>query len=149
MSKYCEFCADYNDGTNNFCPRCGKPFEDLKLQKPSYTNAYGLWHVTTEGDVEGRSITDLGVHEGYLDEIASDLAYKCYYSLQFSLENPNRIPRGTNINSVSIALDIESGTWDMKGPQRVKFVSELLKDRKVTVTESNYYASVVLNWDKK
>lgn len=34
-----------------------------EFKKP-YDKAYGFWHVTTEGDCEGRSITDLGVFAG-------------------------------------------------------------------------------------
>lgn len=33
-----------------------------EFKKP-YDKAYGFWHVTTEGDCEGRSTTDLGVFE--------------------------------------------------------------------------------------
>lgn len=40
-----------------------------EFKKP-YDKAYGFWHVTTEGDCEGRSITDLGVFEGNIDTIA-------------------------------------------------------------------------------
>ena len=36
--------------------------------------AFGWWHVTTEGDDEGRTTRDLGYHYGYLDEIALRLA---------------------------------------------------------------------------
>lgn len=32
----------------------------IEFKKP-YDRAYGFWHVTTEGDCEGRSTTDLGV----------------------------------------------------------------------------------------
>jgi len=32
--------------------------------KEEYKNTYGRWRVTTEGDVEGRSTTDLGTHLG-------------------------------------------------------------------------------------
>lgn len=53
-----------------------------EFKKP-YDKAYGFWHVTTEGDCEGRSITDLGVFEGNIDTIALALADRCYYSLRF------------------------------------------------------------------
>ncbi len=33
-----------------------------EFKKP-YDKAYEFWHVTTEGDCEGRSTTDLGVFE--------------------------------------------------------------------------------------
>ena len=56
--------------------------EEEKSRHP-YTNPYGLWEVTTEGDCEGRSRKGLGVFEGYLDDIAFYLANKAYYTLEF------------------------------------------------------------------
>lgn len=59
-----------------------------EFKKP-YDKAYGFWHVTTEGDCEGRSITDLGVFEGNIDTIALALADRCYYySLYFTAVDP-------------------------------------------------------------
>lgn len=55
---------------------------EKKINAP-YDNPFGIWHVTTEGDCEGRSPRDLGFHEGYIDEIALALADKCFYSLYF------------------------------------------------------------------
>lgn len=111
--------------------------------KKTYNNAYGLWRVTTEGDCEGRSVRDLGVHSGYLDEIAFALADKCYYSLCFKLVEPLQldVPQRSKVN---IMLDIDSGTWDMQGSQRINFVANLLKDRDVSVNPCSYYASVEL-----
>jgi hypothetical protein len=43
----------------------------------------GWWSVTTEGDEEGRSTTQLGTHYGHVAEIAFSLADKCYYALEF------------------------------------------------------------------
>ncbi len=111
--------------------------------KKAYNSAYGLWRVTTEGDCEGRSVRDLGVHSGYLDEIAFALADKCYYSLCFKLVEPLQldVPQRSKVN---IMLDIDSGTWDMQGGQRINFVANLLKDRDVSVKPCNYYSSVEL-----
>ena len=43
------------------------------MNRKKYTN-YGTFKVTTEGDCEGKSTRDLGVHTGYIDEIAFALA---------------------------------------------------------------------------
>ena len=43
----------------------------------------GLWHVTTEGDCEGRSVKDLGYHKGHIIDIAHKLSGENYYSLHF------------------------------------------------------------------
>lgn len=45
---------------------------------------YGVWAVSTEGDCEGTSAPkDLGIHEGYIDEIAFALADKAMHELYF------------------------------------------------------------------
>ena len=113
----------------------------------NYANPSGLWHVTTEGDCEGKSITDLGTHEGFLDVIAHQLAYKSYYSLQFTRVNPASLTAvKSNTKSVNVTLDIASGTWKLSNDERVEFFNSLLKDRPVTVTNGTSYASVTLNF---
>ncbi len=107
---------------------------------------YGLWKVTTEGDCEGRSVRDLGIHEGYLDDVAFDLADKTYYYLQFTLVEPKKPIPSTKPSpkSVNIVLNIESGTWEMSGSERVKLISKILSGRPVQVSDGQYYASVTL-----
>lgn len=57
----------------------------------SYKKAYGFWEVTTEGDCEGKSVSRLGIYEGYIDEIALALADRCYYSLCFRPIDPRAL----------------------------------------------------------
>jgi hypothetical protein len=108
--------------------------------------ALGWWHVTTEGDYEGRSVHDLGTHYGYLDDIAFALGGKSYYSLNFSAIDDPLVPPTTQkpVKWVSVVLDIDSGLWDKNYPERAEAVREILKDRPVVVKEGNYYASVIL-----
>lgn len=120
----------------------------MATRNPDYNKPYGTWKVTTEGDCEGRSIRDLGTHEGYLDDIAFKLANKSYYSLTFHLIPDDKkidvIPKsGTKVN---VSLDIDSGTWpsDMNSKQRVEFFQNMLRGRDTFVTEGQYYASVTL-----
>lgn len=114
-------------------------------KKDRYLNPYGLWKVTTEGDVEGRTIRQLGIHKGYIDEIALALADRCYYSLNFKAVDPTEknhlFPTRTKVN---VQLDIDSGTWDMHGKTLVEYAKEIFKDRPVVVDECNYYASFTL-----
>lgn len=42
------------------------------------------WRVTTEGDVEGRSIQELGTFTGHVVDIAMALKSRAYYTLTFS-----------------------------------------------------------------
>lgn len=105
--------------------------------------AYGIWTVTTEGDCEGRSTTNLGTFEGFIDEIAFALAGQAMYGLRFDLAKDLNVvskPR----TRVNISLDIDTGTWDMQGPARIEFFKRMLAGRNVSVVESNYFASVML-----
>lgn len=109
-----------------------------------YKNPYGTWMVTTEGDCEGGSIKNLGVYQGYFDDIAFALADKCYYSLRFK-KICTDVPKPTKaIKEVNISFDIESETWDMNSSERVQFVRSMLQGRDTHVFESNFSTSVTL-----
>lgn len=60
-----------------------------------------MYHVTTEGDCEGRSTTDLGIWEGDIADIAFHLADKSYYSLNFS---PISVKKPTKITSEKVDI---------------------------------------------
>lgn len=119
-----------------------------------YSNPFGAWRVTTEGDVEGRTTEDLGTYTGYLDFIAYHLADKAVYGLEFK-----KIPMKPSIQpiktrktlekvEVHVQLNIESGTWGMNPEDRVRKLRLfyiMLKDRKHVVVEDGcQYSSVKL-----
>lgn len=121
--------------------------EEVKSRHP-YTNPYGLWEVTTEGDCEGRSRKGLGIFEGYLDDIAFYLADKAYYTLEFKKISIPRISHedvSMEQSEVDVLLDISSGTWDMSSEKRVLEFKKLLSRRNVHVTKGQFYASVKLS----
>lgn len=154
------------------CPACGRKYANnskfcsddgtkllveaevagmVQPLKEPYNNPYGLWIVSTEGDVEGRTTRQLGSYEGYLDEIAQRLASEAYYSLTFRKakelpykDDPKEYPK-----SVSVTLDIGSGSWDWDRKDRAATVADLLKDRPVMVTEGQYFASVILKFKEQ
>lgn len=106
-------------------------------------SAYGLWHVSTEGDVEGRSTTDLGVHEGWLDEVAFSLADRAAYSLTFTFVE-SVIPKEP---AATVSVNFHH---TMKIPDHpTSVLSILLRDRPVKVTESNYYRTARLSRNVK
>lgn len=108
-------------------------------------SALGWWKITTEGDCEGKTITDLGIHYGYLDDLAFSLGGKAYYHLNFEfIDRPVPKPEPSRVNVVHIQLGIDSGTWDLPSIHRAQAVRNILKDRPVVVGESGYYASVLL-----
>lgn len=108
-----------------------------------YNKAKGFWKVTTEGDCEGRTTHDLGIHFGFIDDIAFSLADKAYYALTFKAIEPYtaKAPKATKVN---VVLDIDSGTWDMKSETRQAFVEQMLQGRDTAVAKGQFYASVEL-----
>ena len=107
--------------------------------------ALGWWKITTEGDCEGKTVTDLGVHYGYLDELAFSFGRKSYYSLTFqAVKRPVPAPFLEPVREVCVTLGIDSGTWDLGRIGRVEAVRQILKDRPVVVGESHCYAAVTL-----
>lgn len=111
----------------------------------AHISPHGIWHVTTEGDCEGRTTRDLGVHEGYIDDVAFALAGSAFYKLEFNPVDVKKLLRRPGLGTeVSVSLPIDSKTWDLKTSERVEFFRRLLAGRDVAVSESNYYASVKL-----
>ena len=109
--------------------------------REDYKNLYGNQKVTTEGDVEGKTITHLGTHLGFVDEIALHLADKCYYSLRFKKikEIKKYIPSRERVN---VSFDIDSETWDDNN--RKETMVDVFKDRPVIISKCNHYASFTI-----
>lgn len=105
------------------------------MNKKEYTN-YGTFRVTTEGDCEGRSVMDLGVYTGYIDEIAFALADKCYYTLHFKSVEPTPLDMTPKKDTVKISLDIDSGTWDLKGSDAMNYFKSFFADRDIEVVDA-------------
>lgn len=150
---YCPNCRNKVTANSNFCNYCGKEIPAVineSIPAFPYNESYGFWKVTTEGDVEGRTMKDLGVHEGHIDEIAQALSPACYYSLHFeAAPDPKKFgnerePR----DEVSININ-SSDLWRLSGDERLAVISELLKDRPVKVKDGKYYKSVTLVFEKK
>ena len=120
----------------------------MSNKKAPYLNPFGTWVVTTEGDVEGRTVNHLGTFMGYIDEIALSLADKCYYGLKFEAIKPVTSFEPTGKSTV-IALNIDSETWDMSSEKRVEFFRKLLQDRPVVVQEDGNFASVRISLSAK
>ena len=108
-------------------------------------DAFGTWKVTTEGDCEGRTVRHLGEHTGYLDDIAFALADQAYYGLRFDRVVPIKVDGSEKTGtSVSVSLNIDTGTWDMSEAKRVAYFRKLLDGRATHVQSGQYYASVIL-----
>lgn len=109
--------------------------------------------------MEGRTTKELGVYYGHVAEIAFFLANQVYYSLAFKSHNappPSSAPSYyPSRRSVFIHLGIDSGTWDLRGEDRVRWFEKWLDvtDPKIEVSERNlsdvvYYASVYISLEE-
>lgn len=123
------------------------------MNKKEYKN-YGTFEVTTEGDVEGRTRKNLGVYTGYIDDIAFALADKSCYQLHFKLTTPpNEFDMTPKKNKVTIALDIDSGTWDLsnkpyneyKDCEAKDYFKSFFSDRDVEVLGTHGYGSCTIS----
>ena len=79
---------------------------------------------------------------GYLDEIAAKLAHQVEYKLTFKAELPEVVDALPKRKSVEICLDIDSGTWNISGEQRLSHLRNLLRGRPVFVEAGHYHSSV-------
>lgn len=147
----CPKCKTAKENDKKFCDECGTKLEQFAdangIWKP-----VGLWCVTTQGDEEGKSTKQLGVHEGHIVDIARALSAEAFYDLNFrpmkALDKMKiRAPRA----NVHVQLDIDSGTWEMEKEPRMAYFRTMIKDRDdVRISASNYYGAVVFNFlDKK
>ena len=102
-----------------------------------------LWSVSTEGDCEGRTVHNLGTHEGFLDDVALGLATEAYYALDLAPVEPDTRRLVDSGSSVHVRLPISTGTWG-DHPHRLSYFRELLAGRPVEVEESIYFACVRL-----
>ncbi len=111
-------------------------------------SSYGEWIVTTEGDVEGRSTQNLGVHEGYVDEIALSLANRSYYILNFRRTN-TKILKNVSPTKDKTNIKVEGMTDSSDRKYRVEEYKKFFAGRDIFVTECNYYASVTISKEKE
>lgn len=100
---------------------------------------YGVWRVTTDGDREGRSTRQLGVHEGFLEDIAFALAPQAMYDLTFELmDTKASLPLPTR-NEVHVQLYTPNGkgkAYDTEG------LMDMLRQAGVKCEKGQYYESV-------
>ena len=119
-------------------------------KRVEYTN-YGTYKVTTEADCEGRTTRDLGTYTGYIDEIAFALADKCYYNLCFHKVEPEVLDMTPKKDTVTISLDIDSGTWDLKNGngEALRFFKNFFADKDLKVVSTSGYGSCTITTHKE
>ena len=144
---YCKEC--YMD-TETRCYDCWRreiPMKEKEANRNaeySIPSRYGYWQVSTEGDEEGKSIRNLGVFHGNIDEIAFALADKAMYSLDFKQINPNNIPTPEEYKTrVEICLDLKDIPYG-DSRARINIMQEMLSETNISVEKGNTYSGVSL-----
>lgn len=109
-----------------------------------YNNFYGIWEVTTEGDVEGRSTRSIGIYEGYIEEIAFYLADKAYYSLFFKRAEVIQVnPSFHKPTKSSVTIKTYGVSFDGKN------VEDYMDYRNIHCVSSNDLSQFTLSLDKE
>lgn len=114
--------------------------------KYNVPSRYGYWQVSTEGDEEGRSIRNLGVFHGNIDEIAFALADKVMYTLNFEAVEPDYIPVPATkeyATRINVFLCLENVSY---GDSNTRFnvMREMLKDTNISVMNGPGYGTISL-----
>jgi hypothetical protein len=130
------------------------------FRRAKYSSPLGWWSVSTEGDCEGRTTTQLGTFYGHVAEIAFSLADKVCYSLKFKewrddVAGPKERPKyNATKKSVWISLESDSNTCGMDSESRAIWMEKWMNitDPKVYVRDTDaggarYYAAVFLSLD--
>ena len=121
----------------------------LSDMKPEYRNPYGLWRVTTDCD-EGMSTKELGIYEGYIDEIALSIppSKEGYSGLEFSAVNVIRAseekPFPIVRNDVPVSLGSGSGKYDMTRDEIIEHMQKLFENRPVVIRGNGPYCGFVI-----
>jgi hypothetical protein len=101
----------------------------------------GWWNVTTEGDVEGRSIKQLGNHYGHLAAVA--LCITCTGdTLRFTHVPASfkvTVPQNTKQRIVTKEVNIMIDQWSHRGGE--KQLEEWLNCDEIRVMKGNFYGS--------
>lgn len=111
------------------CSKCGKVVKNKRGWADLHINGW----------------KQIGVFQGYIDDIAFALAEKCCYSLEFEkvctdIPVPKRV-----LDEVNVTLDINSETWKLSPIDRIGFFRNMLQDRNTFVSKGSAYASVTLS----
>ena len=115
------------------------------LVKPPYDNPYGVWKVSTEDDIDGRSMRNLGVYEGFVDEIALYLADKSVYELQFEAVVPTKIDAKTHPatrNQVNVMFGFDSRLSSLPHNERTARMRHVFSKRPCVIEDSTNYGCI-------
>jgi len=105
-------------------------------KKNKINNVYGTWKVTTSGS--GVTVVDLGIHTGYVDEIALSLANKCINVLIFKkLDTEEKYTPVTDKVNVMFYGDDNLGHIKYRY-DRMSEIRKMFKDRPVEIEKGEH-----------
>lgn len=119
--------------------------QQLAKEKPFLVDSpVDTWKVTTEGDCEGRSTCDLGIHTGHIADIALKLGGFAMYQLSFEPVRPDRKVGKSPVTEVFICVDgiVNGGVTDRSAPIKYAALMESFLGAGYTVKPGQYYHSV-------
>lgn len=137
----CLKCTKIITSESLYCNFCGSK----QTQVISYTNyntPRGWWRVTTEGDCEGKSIKDLGIYEGYIDDIAKNLSQSAFYALHFEALEPQIVSKRTASSRDSVEISIPTSVYNKE--EKKSFFQNLFRGRPVKIEPGTYNSCVKL-----
>ena len=122
----------------------------MKEVRKEYKN-YGTFKVTAACKCEKRmTMIDLGIHTGYIDEIAFALTNECFHSLNFKLVNPSTtLDLTPKENKVRISLDFDCGAYGLNYPDAMNYFREFFSDRDVQIIDSHGFCSCTISTQKE
>lgn len=121
-------------------------FTVLEDPKPDTPSPFGSWEVTTEGDVEGRTVHRLGIYHGHVAVVALHLAKHPGYSLRFMRvgdgeEQHFAFRRGAHVH---VSVGAMTG---MKQEDRTRWLRDFLDldpSTGIEVQDSPYYGAALI-----
>ena len=114
-------------------------------------STFGIWEVSTEGDVEGRSTRNLGIYEGHVDDIAFALADKAYYKLYFQRVKivPIHEDSPRKRNKVEVYIDDLTSYNDLEQVRYNKVKSFFAERNNTSVRRVGTYSFTLVNGEDK
>ena len=105
-------------------------------------DVYGLWQVSTEGDCEGRTVKNLGIWEGFIDDIALHLADKVMYNLWITPAEVNKVTEKPMARRVDVYMN---DIAHIDTTERLEITTKAFAHRNVRISKSDYYGAFVIN----
>lgn|GEM_PF-6018122 len=125
-----------------------KQLELQKLQSVAF-DPEGVWEVTTEGDVEGRTINKIGVFKGNVFDIVKHCARETYYQLSVKrlTKPPINVTHIKQEGKKTVNFNVQDPfikLFDKK--DQLQKLLPVLPDGH-SLSDGEYYGAIKLTWE--